>query len=273
LDCVLNEPNQLSVSFDADLLVGCSPITVQFQNTSDPSVSCLWSFGDGNSFVGCNDVINTYEQGGLFDVYLVIVDANGCTNNITYNDFITVYQTPFADFSVNPQQLFPDSQTATITNLSTGGDWYIWNLGDETSNHLYFEPGEHTYPINIADTFLITLYASTTEGCSDTAIQIILFNNDPFYYAPNTFIPDDDGTNDIWMPVFSNSANIQKYSLQIFNRWGELIFETNNPSVGWDGTMNNGAIKAQDGTYVWNLQFTWKDYKVYPATGHVNLLR
>ncbi len=273
LSCILNQPDQLSVSFDADLLVGCSPLTVNFQNTSDPSVSCLWNFGDGNSYMGCTDIVNTFEQGGLFDVYLVIVDANGCTNNITYNDFITVNQTPVADFNVAPQQLFPESQTANITNLSTGGDWYIWNLGDETSNHLYFEPGEHTYPINIADTFLITLYASTTEGCADTATRIILFNNDPFYFAPNTFIPDNDGTNDVWLPVFSNPDKINRYSLQIFDRWGELIFETDNTSSGWDGTINNGILKAQDGTYVWKLQFTWYDYKVYNTTGHINLLR
>jgi gliding motility-associated-like protein len=100
-----------------------------------------------------------------------------------------------------------------------------------------------------------------------------LFNNDPFYYVPNTFIPDDDGLNDVWKPIFSNVENIKNYYLQVFNRWGELIFATDDPLVGWDGTFNSNAEKAQDGTYVWKLQFSWFDYKIYPAEGHLNLIR
>jgi gliding motility-associated-like protein len=273
IDCILNEPPQLQVSFDADSLEGCSPFTVNFQNTSDPSVSCFWNFGDGQTYDGCENVTNTFLDGGTYNVYLAIIDANGCTNNVTYNDFITVNHTPDAQFNVEPQQLFSFSNTTNITNQSTGGDFYIWNLGDESPSHLYFEPGEHSYPINVSDTFLITLIAQTIEGCFDTTTKIILFNNDPFYYVPNTFIPDDDGRNDVWKPVFSSIENVRRYSLQVFNRWGEIVFETNDPQTGWNGMIESNSKKAQDGTYSWKLQFSWFDYKIYPASGHVNLIR
>ena len=269
----LNQPDQLRVSFDADVLKGCSPLRVNFQNSSDPSITCLWSFGDGQTFNGCDEVFNTFNTGGSFDVNLEIVDVNGCRNEVTYENFISVTQTPQADFDLSPQQLFSYSNSTTITNQSVGGDVYVWNLGDETGNHVYFEPGEHTYPINVSDTFLITLIAKTTDGCADTAKKILLFNNDPYFYVPNTFIPDEDGKNDIWKPVFSSPEDVKRYSLAVYNRWGELIFQTNDPQVGWDGTIGNQQLKAQDGTYVWTLQFSWSDFKVYPATGHVNLIR
>ena len=271
--CTLNQPPQLQVSFDVDTLEGCTPFLVNFQNTSDPSVSCLWNFGDGQSFIGCDEVSNSYNEGGIYDVFLTIIDANGCSNNVTYDNLITVHQTPQADFNLDPQQLFSFSNTTTITNESIGGDFYIWNLGDEQASHLYFEPGEHSYPINISDTFLVSLIAQTVEGCADTVRKIILFNNDPFYYVPNTFIPDGDGRNDLWKPIFSNIENIKRYSLQVFNRWGELIFSTDDPNMGWNGSFGDPTNMVQDGTYVWKIQFSWFDFKVYTATGHVNLLR
>lgn len=269
----LNQPDQLRVSFDADVLKGCSPLTVKFRNSSDPSIICLWDFGDGQTFTGCDEVTNTFISGGTFDVNLEIIDANGCKNHVTYENFISVTQTPVADFNLSPQQLFAFSNTTSITNQSLGGDIFVWNLGDGSSTNVYFEPGEHSYPINLSDTFLITLVAKTVDGCADTLEKILLFNNDPFFYVPNTFIPDDNGTNDIWKPVFSSSDEIKRYSLEVYNRWGELVFQTNDPQEGWDGTFGRQKLKAQDGSYVWKLQFEWRDYKVYPATGHVNLIR
>jgi gliding motility-associated-like protein len=118
---------------------------------------------------------------------------------------------------------------------------------------------------------MITLIAISSDNCPDTAYQQIIFDNDPFYYVPNTFIPDGDGVNDIWNVVFSSPEDVKKYSMQIFDRWGELIFETKNIYQGWDGTYRNS--QCQDGTYVWKLTFSWDDYRTFQKLGHVNLLR
>jgi gliding motility-associated-like protein len=271
LDCFLGEPAQIQPSFDSDILSGCSPLVVEFFNTSDADFNCEWTFGDSLTYEGCDDVVITFETGGIYDVNLVAYDANGCFNDVTYNDYITVYQTPTASISADPTQLFPESPVTTILNTSTTADFYIWNMGVGDPDEMYFEPGTYQYPIGISDTFLITLYAITTEGCADTAYQQIFFNNDPFYYVPNTFIPNDDNRNDIWTPIFSNLGNVKKYNVQVYDRWGELIFESNDPTFGWNGTFN--GQKCQDGTYLWKIQFTWYDKRVYDATGHVNLLR
>jgi gliding motility-associated-like protein len=271
LDCFLAEPAQLQPSFDADILVGCSPLIVNFSNTSNASYNCEWTFGNEGNFNGCEGVTYQFEAGGIFDVSLTVYDSNGCFNDITYENFITVYQSPVAAINANPQVLYPEQNTTFISNNSLHGDFYIWNMGDGTSNELLFEPGTYTYPMSFADSFLITLYAMTTEGCSDTAYQKIFFRNDPYYYVPNTFTVNDDLMNDSWSPVFSNPYGVKKYLMQIFNRWGELIFETNDVFLGWTGVMNNQQV--QDGTYSWRMQFTWVDNRVYSEVGHVNLLR
>ncbi len=271
LDCFLDQPAQIQPSFDSDILVGCSPLVVEFFNTSDANFNCEWTFGDSLSYTGCDDVIITFDTGGVYDVNLIAYDANGCFNDITYSNYITVNQTPSASLTADPIILFPETPVTTILNTSIGGDFYIWNMGVGDHDEMYFEPGAYEYPANIADTFMITLYAVTTEGCADTAYQQILFNNDPFFYIPNTFIPDGDNRNDVWLPIFSNLDNIKKYKVQVFNRWGELVFETTDPSKGWDGNYHGN--NCQDGTYTWKMQFTWYDYRVYDKAGHVNLLR
>jgi gliding motility-associated-like protein len=271
LDCFLDQPAQIQPSFDSDILSGCSPLEVEFFNTSDADFNCEWTFGDSLSFSGCDDVIITFDTGGVYDVQLTAFDANGCFNSVSVNDYITVFQTPVASFTASPSLLFPESPTTNILNTSSDCEFYIWNMGVGDPDEMYFEPGEYQYPANIADTFLITLYAISSEGCADTAYQEIYFNNNPFFYVPNTFIPDGDNKNEIWTPVFSNLSNVKKYNVQIFNRWGELVFESNDPTFGWNGTYNGNT--CQDGTYIWKLQFTWYDKKVHYANGHVNLLR
>ena len=271
LDCFLDQPAQIQPSFDSDILSGCSPLEVQFFNTSDADFNCEWTFGDSLSFSGCDDVIITFDTGGVYDVQLTAFDANGCFNSVSVNDYITVFQTPFASFTASPSLLFPESPFTNILNTSSDCEFYIWNMGVGDPDEMYFEPGEYEYPANIADTFLITLYAISSEGCADTAYQEIYFNNNPFFYVPNTFIPDGDNKNEIWTPVFSNLANVKKYNVQVFDRWGELVFESSDPTFGWNGTFNGND--CQDGTYIWQLQFTWYDKKKYTSTGHVNLLR
>lgn len=271
LDCFLDQPAQIQPSFDSDILSGCSPLVVEFFNTSDANFNCEWTFGDSLSYSGCEDVVISFDTGGIYDVQLTAFDPNGCFNSISANDYITVYQTPVASFTTSPSILFPESPETNILNTSSDCEFYIWNMGVGDPDEMYFEPGEYVYPANIADTFLITLYAISSEGCADTAYQEIYFNNNPFYYVPNTFIPDGDNRNDTWTPVFSNLSNVKKYSVQVFDRWGEIVFESSDTSLGWDGTFLSNS--CQDGTYIWKLQFTWYDKKVYYTSGHVNLLR
>ena len=271
LPYTLNEPPLLAVSFIVDAMIGCSPMTVNFTNTSQTNYACSWQFGDGNVFIECDDVVNIYQTGGIYDVTLTASDSNGCTNFVTYDDIITVNQSPTAGIYADPTVLSQGGGISNILNTSEGAAFYIWNLGDSPSNGYYFEPGPHQYPASTQDTFMITLIAISNDDCVDTAYQIIVFNNDPVYWAPNTFIPDDDGTNDVWNVVFSDPGAVKKFNVEVYDRWGEKIFESNDLHNGWDGTYK--GVKSQDGTYTWILTFEQYNYKVFQQIGHVNILR
>ena len=273
LDIFLDEPPELQISFDVDSLAGCSPFTVEFTNTSNATADCQWDFGDGNTFSGCEDVINTYEEGGIYSVSLTAYDDNGCFNDVTYTDFITVYQTPTAGMNIEPQVLFPETPTTEITNTSVGASMYVWNMGDSPQDYGFFEPGAYTYEPNVLDTFVVTLTAYSEEGCIDSTSGIVIFRNDPFFFAPNSFTPDGNNVNEMWIPVFSSPDYVDRYNLEIFNRWGELIFTTDQVTQGWNGMVDNSGNIAQDGIYTWKLSFKWYDQRTYQLTGHITLVR
>ena len=271
IDIFLAEPPELQISLDVDTLSGCSPFVVQFTNTSNATANCEWDFGNGNTYTGCENVFNVYEEGGIYSVSLTAYDENGCFNDVTYNDFITVYQTPTAAMNVDPIYLYPDVPTTNITNESVGGDTFVWNMGDTPIDFMGFEPGAYTYSPNVADTFYVSLLAVTDEGCTDSTQGFVAFLNDPFLYAPNSFTPDANILNDNWLPVFSSPQYVQRYNLDIYNRWGQLVFETTDFNQGWDGTFQGNPV--QDGAYTWKINFRWYDQRAYELTGHINLIK
>ncbi|MDB2408705.1 gliding motility-associated C-terminal domain-containing protein, partial [Crocinitomicaceae bacterium] len=273
LDIFLDEPPELQISLDVDSLAGCSPFTVAFTNTSNATADCEWDFGDGNTFSGCEEVVNIYEEGGIYSVSLTAYDDNGCFNDVTYNDFITVYQTPTADMNIDPQVLFPETPTTDITNTSTGASMYVWNMGDSPQDYGFFEPGAYTYSPNVQDTFVVTLLVISDDGCTDSTSDIVIFRNDPFFFAPNSFTPDGNNLNEVWIPVFSSPDYVDRYDLQVYNRWGGLVFGTDQVTQGWNGMVDNSGNIAQDGVYTWKMSFKWYDQRTYQLTGHITLIR
>jgi gliding motility-associated-like protein len=267
----LGQPAQLQVAFDANVRVGCAPLEVTFTNLSDTQFGCVWQLGDGTTQQGCAPFTYNYGNAGSYGVQLTVTDANGCSNSLTMNDYITVHPNPYANIGVDQQVLFPNNPVVNITNLSEGADTYVWDLGDGLSGMTYFEPGNHTYIENTKDTFVITLIARTMFGCVDTAYKLIIFRNDPVYWAPNTFIPDGDNINDTWLMVFSNPENVINFRVNIFDRWGENIHTSTDLYQGWDGTYKGHEV--QDGTYTWIVVFEWVDKRVFEVRGHVNVLR
>ena len=118
----------------------------------------------------------------------------------------------------------------------------------------------------------MVLSVASENGCIDTTYQIIRVEDHIIIYAPNTFIPDGNGLNDVWQPIISGGIYPDSYSLQIFNRWGEIVFETMDYSTGWDG-MHNG-MKVQDGTFTYKIKVKSTATMLNEIiVGHINLLR
>ena len=121
-------------------------------------------------------------------------------------------------------------------------------------------------------THVVTLYAYNEAGCVDSANYSVLVLQELLIYVPNTFTPNNDAANNSFKPVISAGIDPFNYQLLIFNRWGEVLFESYNPEVGWDGTC--GGKIMQDGVYIWKITCgALQSEDIYEYTGHVNLLR
>ncbi|NRA12318.1 MAG: gliding motility-associated C-terminal domain-containing protein, partial [Crocinitomicaceae bacterium] len=258
-----------SVSFTADNLSGCAPHTVTFTNTTPGITSdCIWSIG-GVPFTGCS--ITTTLDAGLYDVTLGTTNDLGCSSIITYTDYIYVEDLPIASFSLSTTELLNTNTEVNFMNTSTGATNYVWDFGDNTATSTVDSP-THIYPDGHSGSYLVELIAYTPLGCTDTATIIINVSEELIYYVPNSFSPDGDGFNQYFQPVFYSGYDPFDFTMYIFNRWGQVIFETHNVDVGWDGTF--GGKLMQDGTYTWKMEFkTSETDERMMVSGHVNLLK
>ena len=267
------------VSFEPGSTSGCTPFTTTLTNTTLDAANCVWSISNGTVLTGCGTVPVTFNQGGCYDVTLTTTASNGCTNTITASNLICVEDPPVAAFAPSANQVSTLNTEVTFENLSTGATQYLWNLGYEDAVTTD-ENTSYTYPDDEEGQYTVTLIATSPLGCTDTATTIITVYEELIFYVPNTFTPDEDAYNPTFQPVFTSGYDPQDYVLYIFNRWGELIFESRNTEVGWDGSYGTwdqsptSFDMCPDGTYTWKIEFkvTRNDErKMY--VGHVNLIR
>ncbi len=257
------------VVFTADQLADCPPLLVAFSSIN-PGETFEWDFGDGSIGGGATPTHN-YDITGAYDITLTVTSEDGCVNSATYYNYIEVYPVPTASFTYFPDDVYVSDPNVRFNNFSTNTTTYIWNFGDESALSNEFEP-EHVYP-GIGDmNYTITLNVSNEFGCTADATKLITIKEDVLYFVPNSFTPDGDAFNQEFKPVFVSGLDIYDYHLMVFNRWGELLFESYNVTYGWDGTY--GGKLVDDGTYVWTLDFgeTKSDKRIY-VKGHVNVLK
>ena len=261
------------VNFEANILSGCVPLTVTFKNTTNPiNGSVIWDFGDGTTSNELNNVTHTFTTANCFDIKLTST-SSGCSNNLIQNSYICANAKAFANFDANSLSQPISNPSFEFTNTSIDASTYNWNFGDgNTSSQL---SPSHTYPyINDVFHYNVTLIANNANNCPDSAIITVNITDELIYYIPNTFTPDDNNSNDIFKPVFTSGFDPTDFSLLIFNRWGQIVFESHDASKGWKGTMGENGEIAQDGTYTWKIEFKMKeDAGRKMIVGHVNLLK
>ena len=263
------------VSFSPDVTSGCAPLTVNLTNTTPNSVNCLWTISNGTVLNGCGTVPVTFTQGGCYDVTLTTTSNNGCAGTLTSTNLICVEALPIASFSPSSNTVTTINTEVIFTNQTIGATSYYWTFGDDSPSSTDFNQ-IHVYPDSETANYLVTLIAYSPLGCTDTALAYINVVEELIYYVPNTFTPDDDNFNPVFQPIFTAGFDPYDYTLLIFNRWGEIIFESKDASIGWNGTYgSNGEIQmCQDGTYTWKIEFKTKlNDERKMILGHVNLVR
>ncbi|MES2799633.1 MAG: gliding motility-associated C-terminal domain-containing protein [Bacteroidota bacterium] len=263
------------VSFNADVVQGCTPLVVTLTNTSTGNLSaCSWTTSNGMTANSCGPVTMTFNDGGLFDVTLVTTSADGCVGSLTMNNYIYTEDAPIAAFTANPPSvstIFPEIQ---FLNNSVGAVDYSWTFGDDSPASQTVNP-IHMFPDDEDGSYEVVLVATSSLGCVDTASFVITTIEELIYYIPNTFTPDDDQFNPTFLPIFTSGFDPFDYELLIFNRWGEIVFESHDHEVGWDGTYGvDHSIPCQEGTYTYKVEFkkSINDARKI-VTGHVNLLK
>ncbi|MGL5890785.1 MAG: gliding motility-associated C-terminal domain-containing protein, partial [Bacteroidia bacterium] len=238
---------------------GCAPLPVSFLAPSGPGSTYNWNFGDP---AASNDVSvaaqpsYTYNTGGTYTVTL-IVSNNGATlcqlPNDTANTVITVLNSPSTELGNN--RLLCNSQTATL-DAGNSGIQYNWNTGEITQSITVSTPGLYTVQVSNG-TCIIT-----------DSVRIDFSANNSLAAPLNVFTPNGDGTNDVF--GFPNAAP-ENFDLEIYSRWGNSLFRSNNPVQGWDGTFNGSS--AEEGVYYWRLRLTDCFGNPEEKSGFVTLMR
>jgi gliding motility-associated-like protein len=184
---------------------------------------------------------------------------------------VTIKPRAVADFTPSKYEVSNFNTAVNFTNQSSDATNYSWTFGDG-SGTVQTNPS-HIFPDTIASTYEVTLVANNIYDCPDTLIKTITVYEELLLFIPNTFTPDDNKFNQIFKPVITAGFLTENYNFIVFNRWGEIVFETKDIKEGWDGTTVKGEL-SQDGTYTWQIFITESRYaKRKVLTGHVNILR
>ena len=190
----------------------------------------------------------SYNGSGIYSYYTVT--AGGCDSTAILN--LSISPTPLTSF-IPSISLFTESpQLVAFTNTSVGAATYSWDFGDGAFSS-EVNP-EHLYAEN-SNGQTITLVAVSSEGCIGTYQVSIEFEEGLIFYIPNTFTPDQDEHNQTFRPIFTSGFDPYNYEMLIFNRWGEIIFETHDVTYGWDGTYSFTNSTCQDGVYSYKITF------------------
>lgn len=276
-DCMtISYPEEIIPLISPDNTGACFPVEVNFDNVTNTNETVdytVWSYGDGTSdtIQGLNTASHNFGV-GLFDVTVEVVSDRGCSYTRTFNSLIEGYDYPNASFYVNPNPASVFEPEVDIFSQSSGDVIsHQWFAEGAEPNFSTLENPTFQYP-NEVDNYPVILVVENGNGCRDTVERLVRIQNEVLIFAPNTFTPDTDGFNDKWR-VYIQGIDISSFHLEVFNRWGELIFESFDPDGAWDGTYSGMGL-VKDGTYVWKISArdAENDNK-YEFKGFVNVLK
>jgi gliding motility-associated-like protein len=271
-------PQAPVAAFDS-IVSGCEPLDIRISNTSSgtdiPGTAFLWNFGDGTQSTA-KEPLHTFFNHGTYRVELAVTGPGGTSYK---SRIVKVYPSPRANFDVAPNVVFVNDERVRMFNLSQGADRYLWEFGDGDTSGLK-EPFHKYMKAGVYD---ITLHTWSDNGCANTFILAPAVTVRPAgeLRFSNVFTPNKEGPVErtdlptggteidqfFFPPVRDEVTN---YKLQIFNRWGVLVFESRNINVPWNGYYK-GKLCPQ-GVYVWIVEGKYATGKPFRKAGDITLL-
>ncbi|MFK7757815.1 MAG: gliding motility-associated C-terminal domain-containing protein [Flavobacteriales bacterium] len=267
--------NQLPVpEFTVDLNTGCVPLTVEFTDSSvnASGETCSWNLSDGSEPLNtCGNFSHTYINYGSFTPSLTLTSAENCSATYMLAEPIEVHEPPLVDFEWNPMPVTTLDTEVQFFNQTDNGETFQWeSTGLFSSSEM--NP-EFEFPPNVADSYTVCLNAVSEYGCESHLCQVLTVESTVLAHIPNAFSPDGDGYNEIFTPV-TNGVSENDYNFRVFTRQGTIVFESNTPNEGWDGSVQNSDFFSPDGVYTWVLNVRGMDSsKTETFRGQVTVLR
>ncbi|HOZ87630.1 MAG TPA: PKD domain-containing protein, partial [Bacteroidia bacterium] len=250
---------------------GCPLLNVKFQNTSSISngaiVASEWNFGDGPVTENSSNPVHGYNIGS-YNVSLKVISDSGCTALITQPAFVNVYPTPVAGFITYPEEIDENEPLVHVESNASNAAFTSYYINDGTK--IIGSKFDHSFK-NLEQTKPMVVQIVKNEyGCADTTFQLLKVKPAFVIYIPNTFTPNGDGVNDDFQ---AKGVGIAQFNMQIFDRWGHILFETNDINNPWDGRVRGSANPIMQDVYVWKATVRDLFDKPHELEGHVSLLR
>jgi gliding motility-associated-like protein len=254
----------------------CFPGSFQLINETPASAGLvsLWTIGN-QTFPAAELLTYVPPAPGFYDVTLSVTTPLGCTADTTAEDYLAVYAAPEAFFSSDPAMIAADQTDITLQDASAGAV-ESWNWTVELPTGTWTSTDQNPFlslPPGVGGTYLVQLAVTTADGCTDSATGLLEVTDIFSIYIPTAFTPNGDGVND----VFTLSAiGLEEGSFQmnVFNRWGESVFFSDNPNLAWTGGPDTGAYFVPDGVYPYRITLSTSGAgERLEYVGHITVIR
>jgi gliding motility-associated-like protein len=261
-----------SIVLSKGLREACVPFSSEYiftpGNGSNPLTSFSWEL-DGKTYT-TNTFSKVFNKTGTYIIKGKFTDVNGCSNTNSFT--INAWPQPVADFTYSPAKPIENADNVSFVNTSksnniTEWSWFFMPNLDEKRG--YTSNQENTsYFFRQAGNYPVALVIKNENGCADSVIKVISVLEDFNVFVPNSFTPNDDLKNELFMPV---TRGIKEYHFSVFNRWNEILYESKDSNTGWDGTYKGNQCK-QD-IYIWKLTILTKNNVLKNYIGEVQLIK
>jgi gliding motility-associated-like protein len=228
----------------------CPGDTLFLENNSQGAISYEWILEGSPVFLQDQDAFIYYDYGS-YDVGLIATTENNCKDTLTFADMFTIRVPPFASFTMSdsivsmytPEFVFTDTSPDAVSTL-----WLIDNWQSYQSEVV-------NYSHNDLGLFPVWMQIWDINGCTDTILRYALVEEPFTLYVPNAITSNDDALNEYFLPKATGIDRLVEYELTIYDRWGSLVFKTNNPLQGWVANMQGGDHYVQNDVYVWRIKY------------------
>jgi gliding motility-associated-like protein len=264
------------INFAVDTPKACPPHCVDFfDSTTAGSTNIVkweWDFGNGTTGTGKTPTGICYEKPGFYDVKLTATSDKNCVSTLLKERMIETFPKPVAQFTANPNPASVYDPLIRFYDQSTPNvKTWRWNFGDGMILSPFVQHPSHKYATEIANIYTVQLFIIDSNGCIDSITHPVEIYPAFSFYIPNAFTPiRNDGTNDTF---FGKGIGIVSYHIWIFDRWGNMVFDTPNLDEGWDGRVNAGAEVAQQDVFVWKVELKDIFGKKHNYIGTVTLVK